>query len=762
MTRFLFTLLALSLVMASSVWSQEGDPVIDVVGGVPQTTDDNKWVQEGWKGALTLGGAGVSLSRPSFKFGEYSGIEGTGGYALVDGEFHYFKENRFLDAYADDLGLENRKISLDFGKTNNYRFFGKWDQSPHLLFSENLTPYQGAGSSLLSLPASFPRVVSFTNTPLPNGNPVELKVDSRNEATVGMAKHLGSYQIDIKFNRIEKNGIRSLGGVVGNSPANPMAIILPAPIDFHTNEVRATISKKMEDANIQLQYFGSFFDNRQDSLVFDSPYSGLIPFFDNASPVAVGPLPTQGRLSLEPDNQFHQIRLTGGWNPSTSTRLNATAEYGMAFQDQMLMPYAVGSSRNLLPRPSANAAIKNLMIQLKATTSLTSKIRLAAKYRHFRIDNQTPMSLFQPIINDTGPQRPISGDQSSFNLPVEYSQNQGNLDLSFQLWDATVLKAGFQVLHKDRDFRAIDDSMENRFSLGISSNELDWMSATANLSYSRTDTDAYNFENVRALRNTPQFLSGARGPLLASPSDFRKKDIAENNQLQSALSLSFFPIENLAVGVSHNWIQQDFPDQFIGLQEVQVHSATIDLTHNPIPALSYSFFFTYDINEISQIGRAHNFLTPGSINNSNRNYGVMLDDNAYTAGAGGEWLVLNNKITLKADYSLSKNVSDIGFSAGTDPFVANPVDLPSVKTLLHQLSGSAEFNVSKDMIVGTRVIYENFSFDDFALDTVNAQGLISPSSFPASNGETIVLSNTIQDYEAYTGMLYVTYQFKGE
>ncbi len=585
-------------------------------------------------------------------------------------------------------------------------------------------------------------------------------MDSRDEATLGIARQLGANRFDIQFNRVEKNGIRSLGGVVGNSPANPMAIILPAPIDFHTNEVRATFSRKFEDANIQLQYFGSFFDNRQDSLVFDSPFVGLIPFFDNLSPLVFGPLPAQGRLSLEPDNQFHQVRLAGGWNPTASTRLTATAEYGMAFQDEILQPFAVGSSRTLLPRQSADASIKNLMVQLKATTSITPDLRLSTKFRHFQIDNQTPRTLFQPIVNDTGPQRPISGDQSVFNFPVEYSQNQGNLDLSYQILNSTVLKAGYQVLFKDRDFRAIDESVENKFSIGITSNELDWMSSTASLVYARTDTDTYNFETVRSLRNTPQFLTSPGGPLLASPADFRKKDIAENDQIQTSLNLNFFPIENLTVGLSHNWIQQQFPEQTIGLQEVQVHSATIDITHNPLPVLSYSFFFTYDTNQIDQEGRAHNFATPGSINNPNRNYQVMLDDVSYTGGAGGEWLLLDKMLNLRVDYSISKNISDIGFTAGSDPFVANPVGLPSVKTLRHLLNGSAEFNLLNNLTMGLRLIYENFSFDDFALDSVNAQTVMPAFTFPMANGETIPLSNTIQDYEAYTGMMYVTYRFQ--
>lgn len=756
MTAFLLSVLTLFILTTPAVSAEENEPVFEIIGGVVQGEEEETWVPEGWKGEFTLGGAGVALSRPSFKFGEYSGIEESGGYIVAEGEFNYFRENRFLNFYADNLGLDNRKIALEYGKTNDYKIFGQWDQTPHLLFSQNQTPFAGAGGSRLTLPAGFPRASSFVGSSIPT-TPVELKVDTRNEAEVGAIKSLGPNQFELQFKRIEKNGLRSLGGTVGGHPAVGRSIILPAPIDFHTNEVRASFSHKAEKANIRLSYFGSFFDNRQDSLVFDNPFAGNVNFFDG-TPFGVGPLNTQGRLSLEPDNQFHQLRVSGGWNPSDSTRLTATAEYGIALQDQMLQPFAIGSSRALLPRQTAEAQISNLLIRLQATTSITPKLKLAAKFRHFQIDNRTPRNLFQIIVNDLGTQRPIGGDQAIFNLPVEYSKNQGNLDLSYRVLDATYLKLGYQILHKDHEFRSIDESLENRISLGISSNELGWMSTTANLTYARVDTDPYKFETVRTLHHTSQFLNGPGGPLLASPSDFRKKDIAESGRLQSSVNLSFFPTDSVMLGLSHNWIQQEFPKQFIGLQSVQTHSATIDITHTPTPTLSYSAFFTYESNQIDQDGRAHNFLAPGSINDSTRNYMVMLDDDSYTAGVSSDWSLLNDQVHLKADYSVSQNESDINFTAGTNPAVANPVNLPAVKTLHHQLGGTAEYNISRELTVGMRARYENFSFDDFALDSHNPQTPIPPTS--VSNGEVVLLSNTIQDYEAYTGMMYVTYRFQ--
>ncbi|MCA9483448.1 MAG: MtrB/PioB family decaheme-associated outer membrane protein [Nitrospina sp.] len=751
---------ALTAGLPAQAAEEEPAPVYEIVGDEIHSGDNGDWIPQGWSGEFSLGGAGVALSRPSFKFGEYTGIEGAGGYAVANGEFRYFKQDRTFDLYLDNLGLDNRKVALDYGKMGQYKVFGQWDQTPHLLFSENRTPYQGTGGSRLTLPASFTRQPSFEGIPLPASNPVALKVDSRNEAEVGLQREIGRNRFDVSFNRIEKNGIRSLGGTIGNSPGNGMGIVLPAPIDFHTNEVRAAFSHTRDNAHLQIHYFGSFFDNRQDSLVFDVPYTGLLPFIDNMNPVALGPIPAQGRLSLEPDNQFHQMRLTGAWDPSTDTRLTATAEYGMALQNNTLFPLAVGTGRALLPRQTAEAEIHNLLLQLRATTSITPRLKITGKLRRFQTDNRTPRQLFQPIVNDTGTQRPISSDQSVFTFPVEYSKNQGDLDLSYQLLDATVLKLDYRLLHTNRDFRAIDNSFENRVSLGATSNELEWVSVTANLSFARTDTDGYNFENVRALRNTAQFLGSPAGPLLASPADFRKKDLAENNRYQTALNLSFFPTETLTLGLSHHWVLQDFTEQALGLKEVTTHSATIDINHTAGDAATHYLFFTYDVNQVSQTGRAHNFLAPGSINDPNRNYALLLDDDSYTAGAGGNWLLFDERVNVRADYSLSKNVSDFIFNAGSDPFVANPAGLPTVKTLRHRVDGSTEYNVSDAMAVGAQVVYENYAFDDFALDTHPAGTVIPASNFPVTNGELITLSNPIQDYEAWTGMLYVTYRFR--
>lgn len=142
MIAFLLTVLMIFSLTTPNVSAGEEETVFEIIGGVVQDTKEEAWVPEGWNGELTLGGAGVALSRPSFKFGEYSGIEGSEGYAVAEGEFHYFRENRFLNFYADNLGLDNRKIGIEYGKTNSYKIVGQWDQSPHLLFSQNQTPLQ--------------------------------------------------------------------------------------------------------------------------------------------------------------------------------------------------------------------------------------------------------------------------------------------------------------------------------------------------------------------------------------------------------------------------------------------------------------------------------------------------------------------------------------------------------------------------------------------------------------------------------------------
>ena len=199
----------------------------------------------------------------------------------------------------------------------------------------------------------------------------------------------------------------------------------------------------------------------------------------------------------------------------------------------------------------------------------------------------------------------------------------------------------------------------------------------------------------------------------------------------------------------------DYDETQIGLKESINQDVTLDLSYSPSETVNYYTYYTFDQGQAEQIGRSHNFFVPGASSDPTRNWQADLDDNSYTAGIGGNWSFLENKATLKADYVFSESISDYTFGTGTNAAVAGAEDLPDLKTTLHRLTTIGEYEWSPTLSLGLSYWYENFSFDDFALDTFGGQ-----DSLATTFTEVILLSDTIQSYNAHVGMLYATCKFE--
>jgi MtrB/PioB family decaheme-associated outer membrane protein len=726
------------------------DEVFEIVGGsVVESEEDVMLVREGLDGKVRLGGAGVALSRDTFKFGEYTGIDDDGGFAVADADLRYFRDSYYLDFTADNLGLENRKINLEAGIMDNISFFAEYDQTPHLLFSRNKTPFEGVGSQILTLPSNFSQQSTFSTSPLTGGNGVDLEIDDRETATFGLSKKIGLNQFDLVYKRINKEGLNSLGGIFGTSGANPRSIILPAAIDNVTNEITASLAHNSDTYQFQFDYFGSLFNNRQSSLAFANPYTGLLPFSADF-------LPDGGLISRQPDNQYHRFSFSGGWDFSETTRITALAEYGLSKQDEDLLAFGLGSSRDLLPRQTADAQIETYHISIKATAKPFSNLGLTAKYRFYATDNTTPKTLFLPIVNDTGSQVTTSSARAESNLPFQYTQNQFKLDAVYRIFKMTNLNLGYVLDVKNREFRAVDEIFENKFKAGIRTNYKSLITARVNFAFSNRHGDNYDPARITINRHTKDFLDTATSSSLTEPiPELRRFDVANQERFQLNGNVSVFVNESTTLGLSYNLNDIDYDDTQIGLKESMNQDITLDLSYSPSETTNLYSYYTFDEGQSEQIGRAHNFFVPGASSDPTRNWQANLDDNSYTAGVGGNWKFLENKVTLQTDYVFSESITNYTFGSGTNTAVANPEDLPDLKTTLHRWTTTGEYQWSPTLSFGLSYWYENFSYEDFALDSFGPQ-----DSLTSTFTEVVLLSDTIQSYEAHVGMLFATCKFE--
>lgn len=101
-------------------------------------------------------GAGY-VSRESFKFGEYNGLEKKGLYGIANvdlrggGAYDSADPTRWR-VTGNDLGLETRDLNAEYGRQGSFRLNFGYDELRKNRSDSYQTPYLGVGGNVLTLP----------------------------------------------------------------------------------------------------------------------------------------------------------------------------------------------------------------------------------------------------------------------------------------------------------------------------------------------------------------------------------------------------------------------------------------------------------------------------------------------------------------------------------------------------------------------------------------------------------------------------------
>ena len=661
---------------------------------------ENHPVEESFTGSVTMGGAGVGVDEENFKFGEYTGIdEKNTGYFVGDADLAYTHGSYFIDFLADDLGLENRTIYFQAGKFGDYKVAAEFDQQPHLLNNTGKSSYQGTGGTILTGGSTA-------------GPFSEFDQETDREATrFSLSKTLGKNSFNFSFKRENKDGTQDLG-----ANFSFLANILPEPVNQTTNEFRASLAHNGDTGQIQLEYFGSFFDNNNESISFNNPF-------------AAG----QGLISRDPDNTFQKVSLSGGVYLSKSTRLSGIVEYGVMEQDEDLLAFSVQTPAVALPRTSADAEIETIHVGLNVVGNPLPRLSVGSSYKFYQTINRTPRELFDYVITDGAAQ--VGNAAALFTQPYDYLQNKLNVFAAYRTpWDTT-LKLDYGAEHFNRDFRAVEDTFEQTVKGNIRNNHFEFMDINLHGAYSNRRGSEYDTNKVFIDRHSP-------GVVITQDTflDLRRYDIANRERTKLGTNLAFFPGHNVTMGVSYDYLDDGYPNSELGLSESMNHTTAIDLAYAD-KYETYYLYYSYDDLESQQNGRT-TAATPST------NFQVVHDDATHTIGAGANWGFMFNKLRMGFDYSFSKSTSDIGFS-GPAAAGASPVD--DIKTVLHTLKLTSVYKYDSHFDLGVKYLVEGYQADDFFTDGLNQTNITSLLSLGGAN----------PDYLAHLGLVYLTYHVGG-
>ena len=489
------------------------------------------------------------VTKDSYKFGEYNGLQKKGAFAvgsfdLRGGGNYKSDDTTRWRLTGDKLGLDTRSLSGEFGKQGLFRITAGYEGILRNRSDSYTTPYQGAGTSVLTLPSSWivptvPRVSTTAanarglspavanssalvsgvltaptsamlassnaliaaDVPLFNQHKLSTK-RSRYEA--GFTYELNAqWQVAASARREDRNGAKPMGTVVRSSGGD-ISTALADPIDQKTDQFNVSLAYRTKSDFLTLAYYGSRFSNNIKSLTWTN---WALPS-------------TSGMMSSAPDNQFQQFTLVGGHDFSADTHLVLNGGYGRTTQN---VAFLQDASTPLVPVSSLNGEVITKSYAAKLTGRPAKRLNLAANYKFDERDNRTAVHNygFYDANEPAGTANIDPGFAAALGVPAAllksntninanrpYSRRlkQFDLDGDLHLTTRQALKASYEWQQLDRWcsgswINCMDAALtkENTGLLEWRVNPAASFNARVSYSYGRRTVDRYNENAFLAL-----------------------------------------------------------------------------------------------------------------------------------------------------------------------------------------------------------------------------------------------------------------------
>src|SRR5882672_291253 len=622
---------------------------------------------------------GVGLAaNDSRRFGEYNGITESGPYGLID--FNLVRRDDETGTWTALTGrnvlLDNRQLRFEQSKQGDWGYYIDYARLPRLEPYQPSTAVTGTGTPFLNVPV--------TTTA---GGQISLKT-TRDRVDLGGEKFFyGNWDVQLNFRNEQKEGARIFGrGTTGTPPAIPGVVgvfeFTPEPINSVTHQIDAKLNYTDSALQVSGGYYGSFYNNNQEN--------GLNIAGGNAGLASFTP------IALPPDNQAHQLYVSGGYNFSQSTRGNFKLAYTKATQNESFIPTtpppAAGVGDNLMGR------VDTTLAQAGVVSTPMPKLTLRGDLRYENRDDKTPVRVF---FTGTSPTSTSNGE----NEPRSIRTSNAKAEASYALPDGYRVTGGIGWEQKWRNVSAVrivsardtTDEMSYRLELRRMMSE----TLTGALAYVHSDRTGSPWLTTVLNDGTPG--SNLIAPITLADRTRDKVRFTANWNPTDPLTLTFF-VEAAKDDYSHR------PGSDIGPEKGSALNFSIDAAYALTDSWSVSAWYTKFDTTAEQstcVGASSTGVCPAAgatpiwratIKNLSDNVGL---------GMRGKPLA---QVQLGADFSYSSIKDQYGQTA----LVGNPISsLPDVTTKLARLNAYGKYAIDKKSGIRVDYIYDRYSTNDW-------------------------------------------------
>jgi MtrB/PioB family decaheme-associated outer membrane protein len=636
--------------------------------------DTSKWLcklckfESGTSGSVEVGAGNVSDA--SAKFGEYNGLDEKGGY-LIGGAAarHRDAGGTYWNARAADLGLDTRSAAFDGGRQGAYGLSLSYDEIPHIISDSAQTPFLGIGGASLTVPF----LPAATTGAMPLAGTLHTVDIGTKRKRLGIGASWlpqSGWKYALSLRHESREGTKRASGAFFVTAAQ-----LVEPVDYDTDQIDASASYTGRRLQAKLAYYGSRFADANDALRWQNPFS--LPAFPGA---------TAGQRALPPDNQFHQLSATLGYQLTERTRASADIAWGRMTQDESFLAPTLNATLAVpaLPRGSLGGRVDTLNAGVKLTSALTERLGLNASYAHDERDNRTPQATYSWVTTDM-----FVSPTPRTNLPYSFTRDLAKLSGDYRFSPRLRASVGADHDRVKRTFQEVDRTRENTIWGKANARALENIDLTLKLAHAERRNGGYQ----AAPGVTPP-----ENPLL------RKYNMASRDRDSAGLRADIAVTERLSVGLEAGTSKDDYFDSPIGLTGATDTRLNGDASFMLSEQTSLSAFASRETIKSTQAGSEF-FAEP--------DWTAENHDTVEVLGIGVRHAAIKDKLDLGADYTLTRTRGELRLATA-----APAPGFPDFTTKLRSLRLYATYRIDKKISLHGGYWHERYSSADWMLDGV--------------------------------------------
>ncbi len=624
----------------------------------------------GASGSVELGAGNVSGD--SRHFGDFTGLAGKSAFVIAGGDVRYRAEGGlFGNASAVDLGLRSRSLAAELGQEGLYSLRLGYDEIPHRLYDIASTPFIGQGQAVQTLPAGFP-AASTALMPLAGTLQSASLGTNRTRYDVGASWNTGEHWTQrVSYRHQRREGSVAMGGSFFSTASQ-----LVAPVDQTTDQIEISTSYADRRMQASIAYQASLFRNSDDSLTWSNPFT---PIFPGA---------TRGQLALAPDNQFHQIVASGGYEILPLWRASGDIAFGRMTQDAAFLPAtlnpALAALAPALPANSLQGRANTFNSTLNISGNPLPALRVNGSWARNNRENKTPTGNYPALSTDV-----FLGADTRFSPSFSFRQDRFKLNADYRWPKGLTAAAGVEWDERERSYQDVVKTHEATVWARGTMKPRDNLELSLKLAHADRSHSTYG---------SATWVEPPQNALL------RKYNLADRRRDSARLRADLAIGEKINVGLHVDVANDDYTDATLGLRDSRSIGVGAEVAY-AISEQTHLRAFADDERVRSRQTGSEAFAGPDWNGNNH--------DSARILGVGMTHAALQGKLEIRADLSLARSRNDIAVDT-----VAVASQFPGIVYSRDSFKLSATYRLRDNLWVTGRYWYERQVAQDWHLDGI--------------------------------------------